>query len=195
MFLQRSRFPVWEWPPEGRTSASSSPSCYLQVKGDGLLPRISHYHSSGFTLRATRTWKEQRWLFEPQVITGLKNTNEMMQRKWSVSREFKFLNYQDQIRPRRTLFFQKDFIPEQMERPTMRSLSLGLTGSFSPQWKGNATWFLSQHLTCTRVECSTFSENVKPQKRLFDRWNQSENQPTSHNIMNKEDLTGSQSFF
>lgn len=38
MFLQRSTFPVWEWPPEGQTSASSSPSCYLQVKGDGLLP-------------------------------------------------------------------------------------------------------------------------------------------------------------
>lgn len=39
MFPQSSRFRVWEWPPEGQPLASSSSSCYLQVKGDGLLER------------------------------------------------------------------------------------------------------------------------------------------------------------
>lgn len=47
MFLQCSRFPVLEWPPVGQTSASSSSSCYLQVKGDG----VCHYSSTGFELK------------------------------------------------------------------------------------------------------------------------------------------------
>lgn len=79
----------------------------------------------------------------------------------------------------------------QMEEEIARCVSQGLMRCYSVKQKGSSMIIV---LTiCCMLEYNTFPENDL--NRLFNGWNQSENQCTPQNILNKENLTGSQSIF
>lgn len=118
MFLQCSTFPVWEWPPEAQTLASSASSCYLQVKGEGLLvrcfPTTTHLNqdwnhmkrkaAAAFVNRDTP--KQIKLLSERVVPTYRRHTREC---KTDAKREWADVRREESKRD--TTFIRKDTTP------------------------------------------------------------------------------------
>lgn len=169
MFLQRSRFPVWEWPPEGQTLASSSSSCYLEVKGDGLLARCFPLLDSHWNLhegRAVATFVHSEDTEPDKILWGRVDAKKVVFTKTrrDTSREFITINW-----PQEEVSRCKGE-RSQMGGKTASSVSMGLMRSYIMQDIA--------HDCCLDNILYVTVEQVL-WKWLFDRWNQSENQPTT----------------
>lgn len=155
MFLQCSRFPVWEWPPEGQTLASSSSSCYLQVKGDGLLER--RFPLQLYWIHTQTSIREDNFCCASEntkvdkILWGRVDTKEVVFTKTSPDTSRKFI----------TISWPQEEVSRckggksQMGGKITRYVSLGLMRSYSMQSKGYSRWFcLDSILYVSSTACS-----------------------------------------